>query len=273
MGGTRDSSFRGVGVGVGGLGAREPPHNPVRVKRPPPRPPAPRSLVQTFLRGFARATCQAEHCDAKHEERNAPHEVDRHARGGRAGCAQGRPSVAREQQAQQNEEPADRQPHVERHQKNTAFKITVTTSTTTASVAGRWNQTTAVSTSLGVRPYTRPRSSSGARGRVTSDTRIVTTKHVVQATIAVQKVCASSLGNVVTTPRYPPLTPTEAPAGRDSPWCSAAASVPATSPVNAACPVVRFQNIPNANVANSGAFTNANTSCRKSMMLLNDAAT
>jgi len=37
--------------------------------------------------------------------------------------------------------------------------------------------------------------------------------------------------------------------------------------------VARGQNIPSANVANSGAFTNANTSCRKSMMLLNEAAT
>jgi len=32
-------------------------------------------------------------------------------------------------------------------------------------------------------------------------TTIVTTKHVTQARIAVQNVCASSLGYVVTTPR------------------------------------------------------------------------
>ena len=43
--------------------------------------------------------------------------------------------------------------------------------------------------------------------------------------------------------------------------------------VNAPCPVVRFQNMPRKNVANSGALTNANTSCSKSMILLNDAAT
>jgi hypothetical protein len=36
--------------------------------------------------------------------------------------------------------------------------------------------------------------------------------------------------------------------------------------------VARFQNIPSRNVANSGAFTKANTSCRMSMMLLNIAA-
>jgi len=33
--------------------------------------------------------------------------------------------------------------------------------------------------------------------------------------------------------------------------------------------VVRFQNIPSRKVANSGAFTKANTSCSMSMMLLN----
>jgi hypothetical protein len=36
---------------------------------------------------------------------------------------------------------------------------------------------------------------------------------------------------------------------------------------------VRFQNIPSANVANSGALTNANTSWSRSMMLLNEPAT
>src|SRR3989440_8908142 len=126
---------------------------------------------------------------------------------------------------------------------------------------------------MAVSPYTNPRSSSGARGRVTSDTTMVTTKQVTQATMAVQNVCASSLGNVVMTPRYPPLTPTVAPAGSDSPWCVAAASVPATRPANAPCPAVRFQNIPRANVANSGAVTNADTRCRESTVLLNDAAT
>ena len=53
----------------------------------------------------------------------------------------------------------------------------------------------------------------------------------------------------------------------------AAASVPASSPVKAPCPVVRFQNIPSRKVAKSGAFTNANTSCSTSITLLNDAAT
>lgn len=37
-------------------------------------------------------------------------------------------------------------------------------------------------------------------------------------------------------------------------------------------PVVRFENMPSRNVANSGAFTKANTNCRKSMMLLKRVA-
>src|SRR5438552_1886424 len=164
-------------------------------------------LGMDVLRQRLHATREADrigHEPARRAAGDLPAVVDQQiptARGGRAGRAQGRPSVARKEQAQQTEEPADRQPHVERHQKNTAFKITVTASTTTASVTGRWNQLTAVSTGWGVRPYTRPRSCSGARGRVTRDTRMVTTKHVVQATIAVQNVCASSLGKVVMTPR------------------------------------------------------------------------
>ncbi len=70
----------------------------------------------------------------------------------------------------------------------------------------------------------------------------------------------------------PPLIPTSAPAGNDNPWCAAAAAVPANKPKKAPCPVVRRQNIPSRNVANSGAFTKANTSCKTSMMLLNFAA-
>ena len=75
------------------------------------------------------------------------------------------------------------------------------------------------------------------------------------------------------TPKKPPFTPTTAPAGNDRPWWMAAPTVPATSPQKAPCPVERFQNMPSAKVANSGAFTNANTSCSTSMMLLNAAAT
>src|SRR2546423_14159775 len=105
---------------------------------------------------------------------------------------------------------------------------------------------------MAVSPYTNPRSSSGARGRVTSDTTMVTTKQVTQATMAVQNVCASSLGNVVMTPRYPPLTPTVAPAGSDTPRGPAAASVPATSPANAPRPHARFPDTPTAKVANTG---------------------
>ena len=43
--------------------------------------------------------------------------------------------------------------------------------------------------------------------------------------------------------------------------------------MNAPWPVVRFQNMPSTKVANSGAFTNAKTSCSRSMMLLNAPAT
>ena len=50
-------------------------------------------------------------------------------------------------------------------------------------------------------PYTSPRNSSVGRGAVTTLTTIVTTKQVVHATIAVQNVCASSLGKAATTPK------------------------------------------------------------------------
>ncbi len=55
--------------------------------------------------------------------------------------------------------------------------------------------------------------------------------------------------------------------------CRAEAAVPASSPKNAPWPVVRFQNMPSRNVANSGALTKPNTNWMKSMMLLNLAAT
>ena len=57
-----------------------------------------------------------------------------------------------------------------------------------------------------------------------------------------------------------------------SPWKIAAPSVPPSRPQNAPWPVARLQNMPSRNVANSGAFTNPNTSCSMSMMLLNCAA-
>ncbi len=52
------------------------------------------------------------------------------------------------------------------------------------------------------------------------------------------------------------------------PWVSAAATVPLNRPQKAPCPVVRFQNMPSRNVANSGALTKLNTSCSRSLMLL-----
>ena len=45
-------------------------------------------------------------------------------------------------------------------------------------------------------------------------------------------------------------------------------AVPVIRPVNAAWPVVRFQNMPSRNVAKSGAFTKLKTSWSVSMMLL-----
>ena len=68
------------------------------------------------------------------------------------------------------------------------------------------------------------------------------------------------------------MSPGGAPCGRVSPWWSAAAAVPASSPKKAPCPVARRQNMPSRKVANSGAFTNANTSWSMSMMLLNRVA-
>ena len=43
---------------------------------------------------------------------------------------------------------------------------------------------------------------------------------------------------------------------------STADSVPATSPIQPAVAVIRFQNMPRMNVANSGALKNPNSVCR-----------
>ena len=64
-------------------------------------------------------------------------------------------------------------------------------------------------------------------------------------------------------PNMPPL-----PSATVSPQVSDAATVPLTNPENAPCAVVRFQNMPSRNVANSGAFTKPKTNCSRSMMLL-----
>src|SRR5271155_5006216 len=96
---------------------------------------------------------------------------------------------------------------------------------------------------------------------------MVTTKQTDHAKIAIQKFCAMVDGNVCTVEIHPPF-----PSATVNPCVTAAAPVPASRPVNAPCPVVRFQNIPSKNVANKGAFTNENTSCNKSMMLLNSLA-
>src|SRR5439155_20278900 len=116
-------------------------------------------------------------------------------------------------------------------------------STSSASETGRSYHRLTSSVGLDVRPYTRPRSSSSGRGLAARLIAMVTAKHVTQAAMAVQNVCASSLGYVVTTPRYPPFTPTAAPAGSESPGPITAANVAATTPENAPRPVARRQHI------------------------------
>ena len=114
-----------------------------------------------------------------------------------------------------------------------------------------------------VNPHTKPSNSLSAFAFVTKLTPIVTRKHVDQAKIAIQKFCAIVEGNECQTPNIPPL-----PSASVKLCVNHAASVPASKPLNAPCPVVRRQNIPSKNVANSGAFTNPKTSWSKSIMLL-----
>ncbi len=115
-----------------------------------------------------------------------------------------------------------------------------------------------------VNPYTNPTNSSRGLGLVAKLTTTVTTKQVVNAIIAIQKLWAIADGKWWTTPNQPPF-----PSASVSPKTKPAIPVPDASPANAPWPVVLFQNIPSKNVANNGALTNPNTSCRKSMMLLN----
>src|SRR5438874_6432039 len=137
------------------------------------------------------------------------------------------------------------------------FRATVSVNTISASGPGRSYHRFPSSVGLGVSPYTRPCSCSAGRGRVSRLTTMVTTKHVTHAAIAVQNVWASSLGYVVTTPRYPPLTPTGAPAGSEIPWCTAAASMPEARPRNAPWPEARGQNTHHADDPHRGPLTHA----------------
>src|SRR2546423_1076651 len=88
-------------------------------------------------------------------------------------------------------------------------------------------------------------------------------KHADHEKMAIQKFWAMAEGNWCRCAIHPPLF---------SATVSASVLAPATSPVNspqnAPFAVERFQNMPSKKVANSGAFTNAKTSCKKSMMLL-----
>ncbi len=73
----------------------------------------------------------------------------------------------------------------------------------------------------------------------------------------------SSMGTDAPSAIQPPF-----PSAMVSPCTNAAAPVPDNRPTKAPWPVVRFQNMPNKKVANSGAFTKENTNCSTSMMLL-----
>src|SRR5262249_31967929 len=212
------------------------------------------------------------------DQHAAPDEVDVDAKRPSVDPTIAQQAVTGEQHAHHDEHQPERNADVELHQsprdqKNTTLSARIAASTIVPSTAGRSYQTSCASRGFSVSEYTRPASSRSARGAVIRLTRIVTTKQTVHAAIAVQKFCAISLGYDAITLSHPPLTPATAPAGSVRPWCSAAAAVPATRPANAPWPVARFQNMPSRNVASSGAFTNANTSCSTSMMLLNWAAT
>ena len=75
------------------------------------------------------------------------------------------------------------------------FRINTRTRTKIPSMNGRLYQSVSSSKMRGVSDQTRPPSSVSDFFRdVTSETRIVTTKQVVQAKMAVQKFCAISLG-------------------------------------------------------------------------------
>src|SRR5689334_1456101 len=103
------------------------------------------------------------------------------------------------------------------------------------------------SASLRGSPQTRPRSSSSGLGFVTSETPTVTTASATNATMAPQKLAASS------EPRS--TVPDEVS------WCVMnAPRKPAMRPQNPAQGVVRRQNIAMMNVANSGALKYENSS-------------
>src|ERR1019366_6790236 len=132
-------------------------------------------------------------------------------------AASRRRSISTHQHTKHTEHHADGQSDIESHASSSEFsrpclrrthvplfhhlsyqkiqlRTTRAVSTTTASTAGFWYHASPTSFGLSVSAYTNPLSSPSGRGFVSTEMRIVTVKHVVQAKIAVQKFCAISLG-------------------------------------------------------------------------------
>ena len=97
----------------------------------------------------------------------------------------------------------------------------------------------------------------------------MTRKQVVQAEMAIQKFCAIGGREVCADRAIQPPLPS---AVGESVGKGGGKRAGRAGRVKAPWPVVRFQNMPSRNVANSGAFTKLKTSCRKSLMELNDCA-
>ncbi len=85
-------------------------------------------------------------------------------------------------------------------------------------------------------------------GFVTSETTMLSTMSTTKAVDAARKAAP-----------WPGRSMTPAAARRST---ATADTVPATRPTHAAVGVIRFQNMPRMNVANSGALKNPNSVCR-----------
>ncbi len=106
-----------------------------------------------------------------------------------------------------------------------------------------------------VSEYTSPFNCSSGFGLVARLTKMVVKKFTTHETAATINACPIPLFISNSGAIHAPL-----PSAIVNPCVAAAASVPQTNPQNAPWPVVRFQNIPSKNVANSGPFTNPKTS-------------
>src|SRR3954471_8340277 len=126
---------------------------------------------------------------------------------------------------------------------------TVRLSTAHASTFGERYQTRSASdrrSSFAALPYTSPSSSSTGLGSVTNVTPTDTAASRQKATIAPQNASARSDPNARTPALYSTYVPS-------------APTLPATMPQNPAHGVIRFQNIPMKNVANSGTLNTENS--------------